>query len=476
MLGLLISCALSFPFGRAKPVVQLGEATIEGIQKGKALAFYNIPYAQPPVGTLRFEPPVAKILSGKIDATKPGVSCIRSKKSKYTESEDCLQLNVFTPTEKGTGNLPAVVFIHGGGFDGGTAIDPLYDAKAIVKRSKVVFVTMNYRLGIFGFLSGHGGEVNVGLLDQQLAIQWVQQNIQFFGGDAGKITLMGQSAGAISVAAHLLNPNRLAFNRAILLSGGPLLQYPSASEQKVAFDATAKRASCTTSECLKKLDVEKLRELSAIRRWGVVEGGSIVREQATVSLKNNRFAKIPIFIQSVNNEGSFFTQQLTTDAEWVPFTRSSAPFFNEATFKTIDTFYPAEKFQDIKKRSAAWFGDFFFDCPVQLFSRALSRENIEIRNSIFTFETKVPFLNRGLGAFHGSDLPAVFLDRTLLFAAGALDIGVKYHDEILNFAKGQPTLTPLYKDGNRYNLEKKTIVRDDARKEVCEFYLKTMTQ
>jgi para-nitrobenzyl esterase len=176
MLGLLFAFTIANPL-RDNTVIKFGGATIQGTKNGNSVAFYNIPFAQPPVGPLRFEPPRPNRLSGRIDATKPGVSCVQIRKSQYVESEDCLQLNVFTPNQNANSKLPVIVFIHGGGLDSDTAVNPLYNGKAIVERSNVIFVTMNYRLGIFGFLGGHGGEVNVGLLDQQLAMQWVHQNI-----------------------------------------------------------------------------------------------------------------------------------------------------------------------------------------------------------------------------------------------------------------------------------------------------------
>jgi carboxylesterase type B len=271
----------------------------------------------------------------------------------------------------------------------------------------------------------------------------------------------------------MMNPSRYTFRRAVLLSGGPMLRYPTPAEQQFVFKNVASRVSCTNLQCLKKLDVEKIRSIGADGRWGIVEGGSIVREQAAKSLVNNRIAKIPVFIQGMKDEGTFFTQHVKSDSEWVPYTRGSAPFFSEADFKTIDTLYPAKDFANAAKRTGTWFGDFVFDCPAQLLSRTLARQNVPVHNSFYTYENKIPFLGAGLGVFHGSDLPIVFLFQPLL-GPGDIEIAKKYHDEIMNFSKGKPVLTTLYRDGNRFDLIKKVIVRDDAKKQKCDFYLKTL--
>ncbi len=141
-----IALGMAVDAKRTNPLqVKVQDAMIQGTSHGNVHAFYNIPYAQPPVGPLRFAAPRANSLKGTIDATKPGPVCIQVRREEGT-SEDCLQLNVYSP---GFGkNWPVVVYVYGGSFNSGSGVEPLYNGTFIVERSNVVFVTFNYRVGI----------------------------------------------------------------------------------------------------------------------------------------------------------------------------------------------------------------------------------------------------------------------------------------------------------------------------------------
>jgi para-nitrobenzyl esterase len=202
---------------------------------GKVRAFKGIPYAAPPVGPLRWQPPQpAAKWKGVRDATRFGARCMQA--AIYEDmvfrdpgpSEDCLTLNVWTPANAKKGSLPVMVWIYGGGFQAGGTSEPRQDGQFLAHRN-VVVVSMNYRVGIFGFFvhpeltaeSPHHASGNYGLMDQNAAIQWVQKNISAFGGDPHNITIFGESAGAFSVSA--LMASRLSqgrFQKAIGESGG----------------------------------------------------------------------------------------------------------------------------------------------------------------------------------------------------------------------------------------------------------------
>ncbi|CAG2179190.1 unnamed protein product, partial [Oppiella nova] len=195
--------------------------------------FLGIPYAEPPIGKLRFArpQPIKAPRQGIIDATKVGVSCIQSETQDLTDllgdvrqSEDCLVLNVWTPNDKSVKDvsLKAVMFwIHGGALAMGSIFDKLYNG-SVLATYDVVIVSANYRLGRLGFLYG-GDETapaNVGFYDQLLALQWVRENIHQFGGDRDQITIFGESAGSWSVSAHVLSPlSKGLYKRAIMQSG-----------------------------------------------------------------------------------------------------------------------------------------------------------------------------------------------------------------------------------------------------------------
>lgn len=191
------------------------------------LAFRGIRYAKPPVRELRFAPPQpVEKPTGIVVADKFGSACPQYKSAFGPESleEDCLFLNVYVP-KAGEGPFPVMVWIHGGAFVAGSG-GPEYDPSRLVAQG-VVVVTINYRLGPLGFLAHRdltneqdGGSGNYGLMDQQLALRWVQDNISTFGGDPNNVTIFGESAGGLSVLSHVVSPKAQGlFQRAIVQSG-----------------------------------------------------------------------------------------------------------------------------------------------------------------------------------------------------------------------------------------------------------------
>jgi para-nitrobenzyl esterase len=208
------------------PVVRTDHGQVRGQAKAMVTSFLGIPYAAPPTGNLRWRAPQpAAKWSGVRDATKFGGSCVQGSGwdpgyEQPTLNEDCLYLNVYRPsTDKK--NLPVFVWNHGGGNVGGAGRDTNPDK--FVTREDVVYVTINYLLGAMGWLDTSALEQadpaagNFGLLDQQAALRWVQQNARTFGGDPGNVTLAGQSAGASNTCAQLASPSaRGLFDRAIM--------------------------------------------------------------------------------------------------------------------------------------------------------------------------------------------------------------------------------------------------------------------
>jgi para-nitrobenzyl esterase len=216
------------------PIVTTVQGAVRGLRQGDTTAFLNIPYAAPPRGAGRFEPPRPhEPWDGVRDATVPGPNAPQSERklgsvdmspyfgTGWSRGEDYLTLNVWTPTASG-GDLPVMVFVHGGGFVAGSTRSALYDGSAFA-RDGVVLVTLNYRLGIAGFLDIPGAPANRGLLDVVAALGWVRENIAAFGGDPHRITLFGQSAGATLVGGVLATPEAAGlYRRAIVQSGSGL--------------------------------------------------------------------------------------------------------------------------------------------------------------------------------------------------------------------------------------------------------------
>lgn len=227
---------------------QTEAGALHGRRVGSASAFLGIPYARPPVGELRWEPPQPPIpWTGVRDATRPGHACTQSPAgltpflapmaqaygSNYAEppvdfSEDCLYLNVWTPEWPARTPLPVMVWLHGGSNKGGSGSQSTYNGVSLTRRG-VVLVTLNYRLGVLGFFSHpdlsakspHHSSGNYGLLDQIAALAWVQKNIAQFGGDPHNVTLFGESAGAIDAAMLMTSPLTGGLFRRVISESGP---------------------------------------------------------------------------------------------------------------------------------------------------------------------------------------------------------------------------------------------------------------
>jgi para-nitrobenzyl esterase len=255
-----------------------GEATGKLIMNGTQKAFLGLPYAAPPVGDLRWkapQPPSA--WTGVRDASTFGARCEQWHIwNDYIfldsgPSEDCLYLNVYVPVSaKQTSKLPVMVWIHGGGFIAGAGSEPRYTNSTLPSKG-VILVTLNYRLGLFGFLAsedlakesgGHAG--NYGLMDMAAALQWVKANIGAFGGDSGNVTIFGESAGSFAVNALTAAPEaRGLFQKAIGESGaffGSALAMSSAAERGKRDQAWVDALGVKSAAELRSLPVEKLLE------------------------------------------------------------------------------------------------------------------------------------------------------------------------------------------------------------------------
>jgi para-nitrobenzyl esterase len=234
-----IALLMLFPLvasGSNPLVVKTDNGKVRGAftQDGQVRAFKGIPYAAPPVGPLRWQPPQpAAKWKGVRNATAFGARCMQApiyEDMVFRDpgpSEDCLTLNVWTPTDAQNASLPVMVWIYGGGFQAGGTSEPRQDGQFLAHRNAVI-VSMNYRLGIFGFFvhpeltaeSPHRASGNYGLLDQNAALEWVQNNIANFGGDPHNITIFGESAGSISLSAQMASPlSEGRFQKAIGESG-----------------------------------------------------------------------------------------------------------------------------------------------------------------------------------------------------------------------------------------------------------------
>jgi carboxylesterase type B len=196
----------------------------------EVFSWLAIPYAQPPTGTNRFmSPKPVENWTGTKETLKWPISCFQSGVGASIEmNEDCLFLNIFVPNRtyfSDNSVTPVLLYIHGGGFIQGTSADDLWEPSTLAASQDIIVVTINYRLNVFGFLHMADSDAsgNAGFLDQTLAMKWVYENIESFGGDKTKITIAGESAGAFSVGYHLFYPGSWQyFRNGIMESGGPI--------------------------------------------------------------------------------------------------------------------------------------------------------------------------------------------------------------------------------------------------------------
>jgi carboxylesterase type B len=313
------------------PVVRTGSGAVRGLRADGVDSYLGIPYAAPPVRALRWRPPQPPHRwTGVRAATAFGNRCaaLASTNGPRTDSEDCLFVNVQRPVGTARG-LPVYVFIHGGGLVNGSSNQA--DGAKIVRESNAIVVSMNYRLGVFGFLALPGlarGNGNFGFLDQQAALRWVRANAAAFGGDPGRVTVGGESAGGWSVCGHLVAPgSRGLFGRAMLQSGScasrPLAQSESAS---AAFATAAGCPNAATAVgCLRSRPAAALLDASGSFSPFLTSGTSVLPVPTRQAVDAGAFARVPIVNGSNRDEGRTFSAGFIggTEADYVDWVRTT---------------------------------------------------------------------------------------------------------------------------------------------------------
>ncbi len=306
------------------------DGALRGYVENGVRTFKGVPYAQAPVGDLRWRPPqAAKAWIGVREAQAFGPDCMQNRvgwddtQTKLPVSEDCLTLNVWTPA--GASKAPVMVWIHGGGFVMGSGSQPVFDGAALARRG-VVVVTFNYRLGRFGFFAHpaldaeHPDEpkANYAFMDQVAALAWVKANIASLGGDPGRVTVFGQSAGGGSVAQMMLIPGaRGLFQQAIAQSGGGRDVWPLlAADRPGKVSAEAIGTAFADKAGLKTADAAALRALPAAKLLGKLDllnmeeatfsgpvvDGRLVTGSAVEGFAAGRQAKVPLLIGANSDE------------------------------------------------------------------------------------------------------------------------------------------------------------------------------
>ena len=305
----------------SSPNAKTESGAVSGVAVTGGYQFLGIPYAAAPTGNLRWRPPQkAAKWPGVRDASQFGPSCPQPDTPFVPPgaiSEDCLRLNVYTPALSSGAKRPVVVWIHGGGFvqDGARNYDP----KNLAAEGTVV-VTINYRLGALGFLahpalaSEPGGPSgNYGLMDQQAAMRWVQNNIRAFGGDPNNVTIAGESAGGLSVLMHMVSQGSQGlFHKAIVQSGSFAMTQLPHSAAEAFGQSVAAAAGCPdqTAACLRSKPVEALvGSFPPAAIPGAIDG-HVLTESVGTALAAGRFARVPVLNGMNHDEELLFVAGL----------------------------------------------------------------------------------------------------------------------------------------------------------------------
>ncbi|MGH3959069.1 carboxylesterase/lipase family protein, partial [Mycobacterium sp.] len=354
----------------------------------------GIPYAAPPVGPLRWQPPrPAPRWPGMLDATKPGPQCIQEAghdpKTGKPTSENCLTLNIWTPAgPKTTEKLPVMVWIHGGGFVNGSG--DIYHARSLAAKGRIIVVTINYRLGALGFLAhpSLGSSVgNYGLADQQAALRWVRDNIAAFGGDSTKVTIVGESAGGMSVCDHLVAPASAGLFRAAIIQSAPCQAVADLATAQRISGAYAVSAGCpdpAAAQCLRALPATELARPPWYSRIGdsdalsgPVSGTPVLPGGAVPAIASGHAARVPVLIGTNHDEFTMFAalRYLRSDRGVTPaeYPRVLADIFG-ADGPAVLAHYPPDRYGgDASLAYSAAATDGVFACVADRMALALSR-------------------------------------------------------------------------------------------------------
>jgi para-nitrobenzyl esterase len=394
------------------------------INDGKVIAFLGLPYAAAPVGDLRWkapEPPAK--WKGERDATSYGARCAQGKEysdmvfEDAGESEDCLFLNVYAPADASRkSKLPVMFWIHGGGYSGGASSEPRHNGDFLPTKG-VVLVTINYRLGAFGFLAtadlgkeASGAAGNYGLLDMVAALKWVKANIKEFGGDADNVTIFGESAGSFAVSTLMASPlAKGLFQKAIGESGGAFkgVVPTDALEAREARDGEwVDSLGAKTLAELRALPTAKILEAAKNQKRGFppVVDGRLLTEPVEATYAAGRQAHVPLLAGWNRDEGSWFADGMTVE-KWKAYAEEH---FKERAEEFLKV-YPGDTEEEVARSATDYGADQFIAFGTWKWLEA-HRKTGESPVYRYHFELSSPpaKFHPGSFAFHSDDIEYVF--------------------------------------------------------------------
>ncbi|MEO2169277.1 MAG: carboxylesterase/lipase family protein [bacterium] len=449
--------------------IEIDSGLLLGVREDDVRVFKGIPYAAAPVGELRWKGPQApEPWSGLRDATEFGLICPQDDPLGMMrgapQSEDCLFLNVFSPGESPEEALPVMVWIHGGAWITGAGSQDFYQAHTIVNEGGVVVVSLNYRLGVFGYLahgalsaeSEHGASGNYGQWDQVAALEWVHHHIRAFGGDPDNVTIFGESAGGNGVCTLMASP--LAgglFHRAISQSG--LCGAPGFDATLAAGEANGEQFSdsvgcsdtAAAASCLRGKTTEEIRAIPTLegnlRAWpggafyppapsefyfnARIVDGYVLSQGVAEAFAAGDIADVPFLLGVNGDEGTLFHSPLlaTPVADEMEYRAALGRTFPDDV-DAILAEYPVADFASASAALTEVSADAFFVCPTRTVARSAARAGLP--TFLYAFEFVPAALLPGLGSFHTAEIPFVFgVDAFALVTEDARPL----HDAMLRY-------------------------------------------
>eukprot|EP01060_Flectonema_neradi_P040264 TRINITY_DN9109_c0_g3_i3.p1 TRINITY_DN9109_c0_g3~~TRINITY_DN9109_c0_g3_i3.p1 ORF type:complete len:540 (+),score=106.83 TRINITY_DN9109_c0_g3_i3:58-1677(+) len=437
------------------PIVDTKYGKVEGkVDKETTTEFFwGIPFAKPPLGDLRFAPPVEPdnyTHTIRTTALRPAeCSQMHVEKGIIFGKEDCLTLDVYRP--QNATNLPVMIWIYGGGFVTGSDSPQEYNGKYLAKNKSMIVVTLNYRVNNIGFLAlealmqEHGTTGNYGLLDQQMGMKWVHENIAYFGGDNTKVMIFGQSAGGCSIVGQLAMPSSKPYFQAavaespLAVSDISWMSYKNATHFGEIY---ASSVNCSRGvnqlKCLRALpiktlmnkllewrhdlpadDQQGLPRLMPIMSWWPTIDGTTLPKRPVDAARDGTLNDVPTIIGTVHDEGTVFVPMVPLvinggktpvvyPLTWEGLHRTLLHFFNATTVAQLEDFYgrtlsPTDTANNLLR-------DFIFTCPARHILRSMN-SNPARKNKVWTYQfaahLNYPGFNE-LGDFHASEIPYVF--------------------------------------------------------------------
>jgi para-nitrobenzyl esterase len=489
-------------------VVQTECGPVRGFRAGQTFAYLGVPFAAPPVGDLRWQPPAALACwEGELQATSFSAPCPQAADDgSVIGNEDCLYVNVWTPVGASpTSSLPVMVFIHGGGnVQGSSSVQVedvyLYDGQLLAERGQVVVMTVQYRLGALGFLahpglsaeSERGISGNYGLLDQIAALKWVQRNISNFGGDPTRVMIFGESAGAVDTCMLLASPLATGlFSRALMESGGcgartlaermdEGLEFASAAGCGNASDPVACLRRLDAATLVKAVDTQPVNPTGTVtQQFGPNVDGYVLSQPPMDALRNGQHNHASFIIGANADETAAFGIPPLTQRQYREIViQILGPTLGELALAE----YPVREYGTPRQALIAMTTDAQFVCPCRTIARAAAASQQEPVFRYFFTQRLSRLPGSALGAFHGLELFFVFQRLELVQSYRATKDDLALQAAMLGYwtrfaATGDPSRNgavnwPRYDPVSDLYLELGTPITagDGVRTDKCDFW------